>query len=109
MDVAAPAPAAQAARAGLPGAAAVVDLSEPAAAPREVVELPLDPEQRLQLLRKYRGVVIKGNFRVVSDADKEFIEKWKALMPKTDYQLKKAMKEAEDAKAELERGPRRRR
>ena len=97
VDVAAEAP---------PGRAPeVVDLSQPAPAPREVLELPVDPEQRLQLMRKYRGLLIKGNFRAVSDADKEFVEKWRLVMPKTDWQLKKAMKEAEAAKAELARGP----
>jgi hypothetical protein len=106
LDVAAPVEERPAAR-GVPEA--VVDLSAPAPAAREVVELPVDPEQRLQLLRKYRGFLIKGNFRAVSEEDKEFIEKWRPVMPKMDWQLKKAMKEAEEAKAELARGPGRRR
>jgi hypothetical protein len=106
LDVAAPVEERPAAR-GVPEA--VVDLSAPAPAAREVVELPVDPEQRLQLLRKYRGFLIKGNFRAVSEEDKEFIEKWRPVILKTDWQLKKAMKEAEEAKAELARGPGRRR
>ena len=99
MDVGAP----------VEGEAPVVDLREPAAPPPEVVELPVDPEERLQLLRKYRGFLVKGRFRPVSEADKDFIDKWRPVMPKTDWQLKKAMKEAEEAKAELARGQGRRR